>query len=160
MGIELLTDKERIFLGKIIQKQRRSKRLSMPVVAKECHISQDTIVKIEYGKYAKEGNYFRYAKFLALNPLKLLVEYRRMNNLSYGQETVVVFPYSVGVKKYELMGVMTEMPGYKNIVIVTLMKSYDYERFSKDFPEKEKVAVARKIIKKASEKREKNEKLS
>lgn len=148
MGIKLITEKEQIYLGKVIQTQRRSKRLAIHVVAKECHVGQNTIVKIERGQNAKEGSYFRYAKYLNLNPLKLLVEYRRMNNMSYGQESVVSFPYSAGTKKYELMGIMTEMPGYKNSVIVTLIKSLDYDRFSKDFPEKEKVAVARKLIKK------------
>lgn len=156
--MKLLTEKERVYLGNIMQKQRRSKRLTMATVAKEANMSQDSIVKIERGGNAKQGNYFRYGKYLNLQILKLLVKYRKMNDLDYGQETRVKFPYSIGVKKYELMGYMTEMPGYKNLVIVTLGKNLDYDIFSKDFPQIEKVAVARRKTTKIPEKRNKFEK--
>lgn len=158
--MKLFTEKERIYLGKIMQKQRRSKRITMATVAKEVHMSQDTVVKIERGGNAKQGNFFRYGKYLNLEVLKLLIKYRKENNIEFGVETRVRFPYSIGVKHYELMGSMTEMPGYKNLVIVTLSKNLDYEIFCKDFPNIEKVAVARKKTIKMPEKRNKFEKLS
>lgn len=143
-----------------MQKQRRSKRITMAVAAKEVHMSQDSIVKIERGGNAKQGNYFRYGKYLNLQVLKLLIKYRKMNDLDYGHETRVKFPYSIGIKNYELMGTMTEMPGYKNLVIVTLGKNLDYKIFAKDFPEIEKVAVARRKTTKLPEKRKKFEKFN
>lgn len=139
----MLTASERLYLSKVFRKQRRSKRLSMAKVAKEAHISQVTIVKIEKGGSAKEGNYYRYGKHLNLQVMKLLVKYRKIHNKNYGNEVKVQFPYSVGKKSYELEGILTEMSGYNRVVIITLNKGLDYPVLSKDYPRIEKVAVER-----------------
>jgi len=108
-------------------------------------------MKIERGGTAREGNVYRYGKFLNLEIKKLLIKYRKIHNQCAANKEVVRFTYVIGKEIYFLEGELSEMLSYKNIVIITLNKNLDYTLFSKKHPRFEKVAVLKsqtEVIKK------------
>lgn len=142
----MLNKLEQLHLAKLLKRERNLKGFSSMEVAKAMNMSQVTVLKIEKGGNAKEGNYFRYGKFIGVKVLNELVEFRKKNDKNYGKETIVRFPYKVGSFEYQLQGVVTEMPNYTRIVTVTLMDALDYKKIAKRFPLIERVAVAKTKI--------------
>lgn len=137
----MFTKQEKAHLGKLLKKQRRSRRLTVVQATEKAELSYATITKIERGGNAKASTVIKYGRLIGLEVLKEIVEFRRKNDADYGKEKVVQFPYKVGDLNYQLEGKATEMPEYHRIIIVTLLPTLDYKKLTTKFQTFEKVAV-------------------